>query len=348
MIYRPKIAVTMGDPAGVGPELCLQMLADESLLKECQPIIVGDYSALSAAAQATGQTGTLESTPVVPLVKISATDDLSQPTGMIVDCQMIKADQYRLGEINRDTGHASWQYVNQAIHLTQQNKTVAIATAPIHKEAWAAAGVNFPGHTELFADVTGTDDYCMMMYAPDFSCSLVTTHIGLAEVPEKLTTEIILRCIHLTADALAKIHRRQPSLAMLGLNPHAGEGGLFGNGEEERIIQPAVDAARQAGIEITDPLPPDTAFLPKWRQRTDGYVCLYHDQGLIPFKAFNFDTGVNVTLGIPMVRTSVDHGTALDIAGKGLADASSMIAAIRLAAYLSVEQPSADPGSCNH
>ncbi len=337
MMHRPKIAVTMGDPAGVGPELCLRMLADESLLKKCHPIIVGDYSALSTAARATEQTGTLESTPIVPLNKFLATDDFSQPTGIIVDCQMIKANQYRLGEINRETGHASWQYVNQAILLTQQNKTAAIATAPIHKEAWNAAEVKYPGHTELFADVTGTDDFCMMMYAPDFSCSLVTTHIGLAAVPGKLNTGIILRCIRLTADALAKIHRRQPLLTMLALNPHAGEGGLFGNREEERIIQPAVDAARQVGVEITDPLPPDTAFLPKWRQRTDGYICLYHDQGLIPFKAFNFDTGVNVTLGIPMVRTSVDHGTALDIAGKGLAQASSLIAAVRLAAYLTAQ-----------
>ena len=174
----------------------------------------------------------------------------------------------------------------------------------------------------------------MMMTAPAFSVSLVTTHCGYGDVIGQLTTELILEVIELTYVALKRIYGRQPKLTMLGLNPHAGEGGLFGNREEETIIAPAVKLARDQGIEITDPLPPDTAFLPWRRESTDGYICMYHDQALIPFKAFNFDTGVNITLGLPIIRTSVDHGTALDIAWEGTADVSSLIAAVKLAARL--------------
>ena len=175
----------------------------------------------------------------------------------------------------------------------------------------------------------------MMMAAMTFSCSLVTTHVGYHEVPGLLSSERILEVIELSYAALNRIHGRASKLVCLGLNPHAGEGGLFGNREEEEIIAPAVAAARNLGIDITDPLPPDTAFLPKWRAQADGYICMYHDQGLIPFKAFNFDQGVNVTLGLPsLIRTSVDHGTALDIAWKNIASESSLISSVELAVKL--------------
>ena len=174
----------------------------------------------------------------------------------------------------------------------------------------------------------------MMMTAPAFSCSLVTTHVGYDEVPKMLTSDLILEVIQLTDEALTRICGRKPKLLTLGLNPHAGEAGLFGNREEENIITPAIESAIQQGIDIEGPLPPDTAFLPWRRESTDGYICMYHDQGLIPFKALNFDTGVNITLGLPLIRTSVDHGTALDIAWQGKADVSSLIAAVSLAAKL--------------
>ena len=174
----------------------------------------------------------------------------------------------------------------------------------------------------------------MMMTAPSFSCSLVTTHIGYQEVPQAITMDRILEVIRLTESALTKILDRKPTLAVLGLNPHAGENGLFGDREEERLIQPAIEAARSVGIQLDDPMPPDTAFLARHRDRVDGYVCMYHDQGLIPFKALNFETGVNITLGLPSIRTSVDHGTALDIAWQGKADVSSLLAAVGLASKL--------------
>ncbi|MCL4152699.1 UNVERIFIED_CONTAM: hypothetical protein GTU68_045782 [Idotea baltica] len=196
------------------------------------------------------------------------------------------------------------------------------------------AGIDYPGHTELFADRFGTEEFAMMMTSPAFSCSLVTTHVGYYEVPSQLTIDSILEVIHLTHDSLKRILGRQPKLVALGLNPHAGEGGLFGNQEEEKVILPAVEKAIQAGVDIEGPIPPDTGFLPWRREQTDGYVCMYHDQGLIPFKAFNFDTGVNITLGLPIVRTSVDHGTALDIAWQGKADVASLISAVKLAARL--------------
>ena len=311
----PRVGVTMGDPAGVGPELCLRLLADATIRDECVPLVYGSWDVLVNVAQRCQ-------------LPLPDRDHVVEVGGM-------DAEQLSAGKVSRETGAASLAFINAAIDAALAGNLEAIATGPIHKEAWQAAGVPYPGHTELFADRQGTDRYCMMMTSPAFSCSLVTTHCGYQEVPSLLTTELILEVTELTHAALTRIYGRVPELVMLGLNPHAGEGGLFGNREEERLIAPAVTAARARGISITDPLPPDTAFLPWRRERTDGYICMYHDQGLIPFKAFNFDTGVNITLGLPIVRTSVDHGTALDIAWQGTADASSLLAAVRLAGRLS-------------
>jgi 4-hydroxythreonine-4-phosphate dehydrogenase len=209
-----------------------------------------------------------------------------------------------------------------------------VATGPIHKEALHAAGIPFPGHTEIFADRTQAARSCMMLTSDAITCSLVTTHIGYRDVPGQLSIERILEVIQLTAEAMQRIRGRPARLTVCGLNPHAGEHGLFGDGEEERIIAPAVAAARQQGYDVQGPLPPDTAFLPPRRQSTDAFVCMYHDQGLIPLKALAFDTAVNITLGLPIVRTSVDHGTALDIAWTGRAQAGSLVQAVLLAARL--------------
>jgi 4-hydroxythreonine-4-phosphate dehydrogenase len=329
----PKIAITMGDPAGVGPELCLRLLADAEVAKVCTPIVFGDRVALCAVAAACDLPLPTNVFSAKPVAQFQASDRWANVPS-VVDLGLIQPDQIAAGKISQHTGAASYAYINAAIDAALAGTVDAVTTGPIHKEAWQSAGIRFPGHTELFADRAGTDRFCMMMTSPAFSCSLVTTHVGYDAVPKMLTTELILEVTELTHDALTRIYGRPPRLTMMGLNPHAGEGGLFGNREEEIIIAPAVAAARSQGMKITDPLPPDTAFLPWRRNETDGYICMYHDQGLIPFKAFNFDTGVNITLGLPLIRTSVDHGTALDIAWTGKADVSSLIAAVNLAAKL--------------
>ncbi len=319
----------MGDAAGVGPELCLRLLADTGTITICTPIVFGDLLAL---AEVGNRCGLPLPSRICHANRPDDCRELNEPC--IVDCEALTAQQLRPGQINEHTGRASFAYIQAAIEAAQAGTVDAVTTGPIHKEAWQAAGIKFPGHTELFAERQNTDRFCMMMTSENFSCSLVTTHIGYAEVPQKLTTDSILEVTQLTHEALNRICGRKPKLIVLGLNPHAGEGGLFGNREEERIIAPAVQQAIDLGIDIEGPLPPDTAFLPWRREQTDGFICMYHDQGLIPFKAFNFDTGVNITLGLPIVRTSVDHGTALDIAWQGKAQASSLISAVRLAARL--------------
>ena len=325
----PRIAITMGDPAGVGPELCLRLLADQSVNKICRPVVFGDVNVINRVIKH------LE----MPAIESSArwesleqARDIELPSVFQVGDPIV--EELTPGRINKQTGASSFGFINAAIDAALGGLVDAVVTGPIHKEAWHMAGVEYPGHTELFADRTSTDRFCMMMTSPAFSCSLVTTHVGYVSVSDILTTDLILEVTELTHFALKRISGRQPKLLMLGLNPHAGEGGLFGNREEETIIQPAVNAARQRGVDISDPLPPDTAFLPSRRDATDGYICMYHDQGLIPFKALNFDTGVNVTLGLPLIRTSVDHGTALDIAWQGKADVSSLVSAVNLAALL--------------
>ena len=219
-----------------------------------------------------------------------------------------------------DCGKAAYTYITSAIDEALAGRVDAIATGPINKEAINAAGIPFPGHTEILADRTRSERACMMLTSDAITCALVTVHVGYRDVPGLLTRERIDNTIDLTARAMRRLRGREPRLLVCGLNPHAGEHGLFGDGEEERLIAPAVTDARARGLDVTGPLPPDTAFLPKYRARTDAYICMYHDQGLIPLKALAFEEAVNVTLGLPIVRTSVDHGTAFDIAWRGEAD----------------------------
>ena len=325
----PRIAITMGDPAGVGPELCCQLLNSSAVLEVCVPVIFGNAQILQMAAERCGHpfsAATIDSKNADALLQ------LEKPA--VFDLGGTDIENFQPGVISKATGADSFAFIEAAINATRAGQVAGVATGPINKAAWKLAGINFPGHTELFAERFETEEFCMMMTSPAFSCSLVTTHVGYHEVPKVLTEDLVLEVIELTEAALTRILGRKPKLVALGLNPHAGEGGLFGNNEEENLIAPAVKRALTAGIDIEGPIPPDTGFLPWRREQTDGYICMYHDQGLIPFKAFNFDSGVNVTLGLPMVRTSVDHGTALDIAWQGKADVSSFISAVRLAASL--------------
>jgi 4-hydroxythreonine-4-phosphate dehydrogenase len=242
------------------------------------------------------------------------------------------------GRVQASTGDASFQYIQRAIDAALAGQVAAVATAPINKEAIHAAGHAFPGHTEMFAARTHSEKSCMMQFSPEITCTFVTVHCGYQEVPGLLSIDRIYDVIELTAHAMRRLHRREPQIVVCGLNPHAGEHGLFGNCEEENIIIPAIERARKIGLHIEGPLPPDTAFLPWKRKQTDAFVCMYHDQGHIPVKALAFDSAVNTTLGISIIRTSVDHGTACDIAWQGKARPESMYAAIRLAVRMATDK----------
>jgi 4-phospho-D-threonate 3-dehydrogenase / 4-phospho-D-erythronate 3-dehydrogenase len=329
-----RIAVTMGDPAGVGPELCLRLLASPEIGSLCMPVIFGDAEVLQAVAK---ETGLAFATPVISLEEWQRSAG-EIASARVLDLRRITLRDFIPGAINAATGDAAFAYVNHAIDAVLAGQVAAVTTAPLNKEAMHLAGHHFPGHTEIFATRTDASRSCMMQYSDEITCTFVTVHVGLRDVPAALTTQRILDVIELSAEALQRIRKRRPKIGVLGLNPHAGEHGLFGDREEERIIIPAIEQARAKGIDVEGPIPGDTAFLPWKRRSTDVFVCMYHDQGHIPVKALAFDKAVNTTLGLPVIRTSVDHGTALDIAWQGKADPGSLFAAIRLAVTLSANQ----------
>jgi 4-hydroxythreonine-4-phosphate dehydrogenase len=321
-----RLAVTMGDPAGVGPELCLKLLAGaaEGQFNNCVPVVFGSVAVLQRVAGQLGLPGSFHrvSNPAVAR------------TASVYDVCGDDLDAITPGRVSAAGGEAAFRCCTSAIEAGLDGAVAAIVTAPLNKEALHAAGHHYPGHTELFAERLSADHSCMMQYADDIACSFVTTHVGYAEVPGLLTPARIGEVLDLTDAALRRIRGRPPRLLVCGLNPHAGEHGLFGNSEEERLIAPAVAAAVARGIDATGPVPGDTAFTPQARQRYDGVVCMYHDQGHIPVKMIAFDRAVNITLGLPIPRTSVDHGTAFDISWQGKADPGSLFAAVRLAARL--------------
>jgi 4-hydroxythreonine-4-phosphate dehydrogenase len=306
---RPVIGITVGETAGVGPELALQCADLPEVTRRCRPLLYGPKDVLCRVADAVGY----------------------QLPDQIVDVGQLAATAVEPGTFTIQSGRASFTAVECAIKDAMSGKIDGIVTGPIQKQAWNLAGVEFPGHTELFADRCGVTDYCMMLTSPQISCVLVTIHVPLTDVARLLSVEGVLRAIKLAAQAMEKRQARSTRVTVCGLNPHAGENGLFSHSEEERLIAPAIAQARQLGINVSDPLPPDTAITPAVRKNTDVYVCMYHDQGLIPLKALAFDDAVNVTLGLPIVRTSVDHGTALGLAWLGKANHRSMLAAIHMA-----------------
>ena len=342
-----RLFVTMGDPAGVGPELALRAAGQAKALG-VRLAIVGSDALLHRVANAVSLTVPPAVSASQFLAERSSAQGVYGSNGVdecgcvVIDVPGLDAEAVVAGHVNAATGRASLDCVNWAIDAVLAGRGDAVVTGPIHKEAWHTAGAKFPGHTELFAERAGAARHCMMLAAPSIRCALVTVHVGLAEVPGMLSVESILQTIELASQGVSRLLGRPARVAVLGLNPHAGEGGLFGNREEERLITPAIHAARQLGIEVLGPLPPDTAFVPAMRKKTDVFVCMYHDQGLIPLKALAFDEAVNVTLGLGIVRTSVDHGTALDIAWKGVADDRSMMAPIRMAPDLSAGEKTSE------
>ena len=311
---KPVIGITVGDASGIGPELAMKCAALPEVNNRCRPVLYGNVSVMNRIAAA---------------VQFDPPD-----AATIVETGVLDVQSVQPGKFTAETGRASFQAVEAAISDSLENKIDGIVTGPIQKEAWRLGGITYPGHTELFADRCQVSEYCMMLTSEQISCVLATIHVAIAEVPGQLSTEMIFRAIGLAAQAMERRLGRPARVAVCGLNPHAGEGGMFSHGEEENLIVPAIIQARQMGIEVTGPLPPDTAFTPAVRLHTDVYVCMYHDQGLIPLKTLAFDDAVNVTLGLPIVRTSVDHGTALDIAWTGQASHQSMLAAIHMAVDL--------------
>lgn len=317
MHRKPVIALTMGDPAGVGPELCLRMLTDPGVLACSTPLVFGDAGLLHRVAGATSLPG-------------------PDPTALHpVPCAGMES--VRPGTLSAPCGAAAFRCLESAIHEALAGRVQAIVTAPINKESLHLASVPFPGHTEILTHHTGAKHTCMMLCSEQITTSLVTTHTSLASVSGKLSVQGILDTIHLTAGTMRRLRGHEPRLVVCALNPHAGEHGLFGD-EEARFIEPAIALARREGLQIEGPLPPDTAFLPGRLAATTAHICMYHDQGLIPFKMLAFETGVNITLGLPIVRTSPDHGTAFDIAWTGKALPTSMRQAVMYATRLAHQQ----------
>jgi 4-hydroxythreonine-4-phosphate dehydrogenase len=288
---NPRIAITVGDPAGIGPEIAAKAAADSRVLAACEPII---YEPPDRAG-------------------------------------------FACGALSAGAGRAAYDVIVRAVHDAQRGAVDAVATAPVNKEAFRLAGLPWNGHTDLLAHLTGAPHVAMMFYSDALRVVLATVHIALAEVPRAMTRDTLEATIDLTARELPRFGIARPRIAVAGLNPHAGEHGLFGC-EEETAIRPAIEACRRRGVEVDGPFPGDTVFVRARRGDFDVVVACYHDQGLIPVKLIAFGEAVNVTLGLPIIRTSVDHGTAFDIAGKGVADAQSMIAAVLLAAKLAGRQ----------
>lgn len=326
----------MGDPAGVGPELAVRILNDTRLAERCRLVVFGDARILSRCASKIGE----QSIQCASVAVDELPSALRSRGNIVANLDVLDLNNFTPAQVSADCGNAAFRYIEAAIEAALSGDVQAVTTGPINKESLHKAGIRFPGHTEIFAERANSDRWCMMQYSEAITCTFVTVHVGYQEVPALITPKRVLDTIELTVDALRRIRGREPKILVCGLNPHAGENGLFGAGEEEHAISPAIAEAVSRGYDVRGPLPPDTVFLPQNREEADAFVCMYHDQGHIPLKALAFDTAVNTTLGLGnLVRTSVDHGTAFDIAWQGKASSSSMYSAIDLASKLAVESP---------
>lgn len=326
----PVIGITMGDPVGIGPEIILQALQDPLIYKSCRPLVLGDTRILESAAKC------VKSSP--GLLSIPDPQSARYLYGKIDVMALSELDPgiTEWGKPNKSTGNAMVTYITAAIEMAMDKKIDAMVTCPINKIALKLSGSEFHGHTEMLARKTNTDKYAMMFDGSKLRVVLATIHEPLSSVPALITTEGIVSIIELTKRELAKrFNVSDPHIAVAGLNPHAGEDGLFGD-EEKRIIKPAIKIAREKGIRLSGPIPPDTLFFHAVSGPFDAVISMYHDQGLIPFKMVHFNDGVNITIGLPIIRTSVDHGTAYNIAGTGTANPGSLTAAILSAASQAV------------
>ncbi len=324
---KPICWITMGDPAGIGPEIIIKALSFNNLYQDCRPLVIGDSRILK------------DRLSIIPCsLEIKSIKELTEAQftpGVVEILDLNNADPcgLKIGQVSKQAGQAAVEYIKEGVRLVLSRKIDTLVTAPISKEAINQAGFNYEGHTELLAELTHTQNYVMFFASPSLKVALVTTHIPLKEVPLSLSPERILEVIKLSYQALTCFWAMtEPKIGVAGLNPHAGEAGIFG--QEEEMIKEAIKNAQRSGIDVQGPYPADTLFTKENLTHYDCFVAMYHDQGLIPVKLLDFEKAVNVTIGLPFIRTSPDHGTAFDIAGRGIANPSSMIEAIKLAAQM--------------
>jgi len=324
---KPILGVTMGDPSGSGTEILVKALTTPEVRAICRPIVVGDAATMRQAARIVGSD--------VPVRSVERVSDASHDDNVIevVDLHNVDLAALQYGKVQAMSGEAAYQYIEKAVNLARAGEIAAVVTSAINKESLNLAGHHFAGHTEILAHLCGVKSVAMLLVAGNFRVSHVSTHCSLKEAIERAKKPRIMDVIRLTDEAVRRLGIPRPRLAVAGLNPHSGEGGLFGD-EEILEITPAVEAAKAEGFDVVGPVPPDTVFFRMTEGQYDAVVAMYHDQGHIPTKVLAFDTGVNVTLGLPIIRTSVDHGTVFGKAGKGTARPVSMIAALTLAAQM--------------
>jgi 4-hydroxythreonine-4-phosphate dehydrogenase len=325
-IQEKPIAITLGDAVGIGPEIVVKTFADAAFIAQHPALVVGDVGVVQRHVQ-----------QLAPQLKVRPIQDVALHAFEVGVIDVINVSHLptdlRMGQISAAAGQAAFDAIKYAIELANTKRMSAICTAPIHKEALAAAHVPFPGHTEMLAEFSGTSNYAMMLANPQLRILLVTVHCSIVDAVKKLSVPLELRIIKLAHTSLQRMGIPKPRIAVAGLNPHAGEGGLFGR-EDMDIIAPAIAQARALGIDTSGPHPGDTVFMNARKGRYDIVVAQYHDQGLIPVKLLGVEDGVNITAGLPFVRTSPDHGTAFDIAGQGIADPASMKTALAMAHQL--------------
>ena len=331
---RPIVAITMGDASGIGPEIIMKALARADVHAICRPLVVGDATRLQEAGAIVLSALTVNAlkTPAEAKYEAGAVD--------CIDLALIPAG-HPFGTLSPVSGEAAFRYIERATRLVEAGEADVICTAPLSKEALQAAGHKYPGHTELLAALTGTPEVSMMLVTPKLRVIHVTTHIGLMDAIRRIEPGLVERTIARGHDTLVKAGIESPRIGICGINPHAGENGLFGQGEEEQKIIPAVQVCRAKGWNVVGPLPADTLFFLAARGDFDLVVAMYHDQGHGPVKVLGLEFGVNVSIGLPVVRTSVDHGTAVDISGKGVADERSLVEALRQAVDLAPKRPHA-------
>ena len=322
---KPVLAITMGDPAGIGPEIILKTLRHAEVYNICRPLVIGDKRILKRAAACSGWPGVRFDPARDP-----ASERYEQGWINLLDLENASPQECPVGQVSAPSGKAAVEYVFKACDLALAHKVNAVVTAPLNKAAMNLAGFKYAGHTELLAERTKAQNVSMLLVSPKLRVIHVSTHVALEEAIRRVTRDRVEQVIEIAHHACQALGVLEPRIAVAGLNPHAGEGGLFG-GQDKNIILPAVQAARQRGLNVSDPQPPDTVFLRAVQGEFDIVVAMYHDQGHIPMKLLDFDSGVNVSIGLPIIRTSVDHGTAFDIAGTGAAREDSLLAAIQVA-----------------
>ena len=327
MNSRPTVAVTMGDGAGVGPEICVTACLDPTVLAMARPVIIGDAARLEHAAKV------LDTDVDVRVIGSPSEAEDTPGAIQVIDLGLLPAD-LPWGELSPIAGDAAFRYIERASALAMSGEVQAICTAPLNKEALHSAGHLYPGHTEMLAALTDTEEVSMMLSSPKLRVIHVTTHIGLLDAVAKIEPGLVERTIRRGNEALIRAGIDRPHIGVCAINPHAGENGLFGYGEEQEKIVPAIATLQDDGIDAVGPLPADTAFFLAGRGDYDLIVAMYHDQGHGPIKVLGIEAGVNITVGLPVIRTSVDHGTAFDIAGTGKVDTASMSEALRQAAAL--------------